>query len=68
MKKRQLRTRGDVLRIDLSEDTHSYCRVLEEAVFGFYDRQATMQMALDEILRLSILFKIAVMDKAVTSG
>ena len=66
--KRQRRRVGDVLRIDLGAGFHTYARVLPEASFAFYDCRVGRDASLPEILASQILFQIAVMNHAVTTG
>jgi hypothetical protein len=66
--KRQRRRVGDVLRIDLGAGFHTYARVLPDASFAFYDCRVVREASLPEILASQILFQIAVMNHAVTTG
>jgi hypothetical protein len=66
--KRQKRRRGDVVQIHLGDGFHSYARVLEEALFAFYDSRTTDDWPIDKIIACQILFSIAVMNHAVTRG
>jgi Immunity protein 26 len=66
--KNRKRIAGDIIRVDLGDGFHTYARVLEEALFAFYDARVADELAIDRIIALPILFKITVMDKAVTNG
>ncbi len=66
--KRQKRVVGDFLRIDLGDDHHSYARVLDEAMFAFYDARVRQQMPLDQVVALPVLLLVPVMKRAVTGG
>jgi hypothetical protein len=68
MAKRQKRTVGDFVKIKLDECHHAYARVLEKALFAFYDAFTDKGLSLEEIKARPILFKIWVMNVAVTSG
>lgn len=60
---------GDVVRIDLGDGTHTYAQILHEPLVAFFDIIRTDQeAALDEIIAHKVLFKIWVMNRAVTSG
>jgi len=64
----QKRVFGDIVRIDLGDGFHTYGRVLEDASFAFYDGRVSEEMPVDQIIALPILFLVAVMNYAVTSG
>lgn len=66
--KGQRRRVGDIVKIDLGDGFHSYARVLEEALFAFYDTRTREDLAIDEILRRRVLFIVSVMNHAVTRG
>lgn len=59
---------GNVVRIDLGDDTHTYAHVLHEPLLAFYDIRTSQEATLDEILDREVLFKIWVMNSAITSG
>ena len=58
------RKNGQVVRIELGQDTHSYARVLDRPSFAFYDRAFGKddRPDLNEILALPIAFTLWVMD------
>jgi hypothetical protein len=66
--KRQRRKVGAFVKIRLDRRWHSYARILDEAVFAFYDSRADKELSIDEICSKPILFKIPVMNSAVTRG
>ena len=66
--KRQRRKEGDVVKIDLGKKEWTFARVLPKAVFAFYDCFQCPEEELERIVSSAILFKIAVMNDAVTSG
>ena len=68
MAKRQKRTLGDVVSIDLGGGFYGYARTLEEALYAFYDCHTKKVLPVDEIVRSPVLFQVAVMDHAVKSG
>lgn len=67
-RKRQRRRMGDIVRIDLGDGLHSDARVLEEALFAFYDSRAREELSIDEILSRPVLFTVPVSSDAVTRG
>ena len=54
--------------IDLGDGTHSYARVMEQGIFAFYDVRTDKELKAEDILFREVLFRIGVMDYAVTSG
>jgi hypothetical protein len=68
MMKRKKRTVDDIVRVELDDGTHTYARVLPEATFAFYDCRTKQELPPDQIILRPILFKIAVMNHAVTKG
>jgi hypothetical protein len=62
------RNLGDILKIDLGENFHSYCHTLGDASYAFYEGRFDEDQKIDQIIHLPILFKIAVMDYAVKFG
>lgn len=68
--KRQRRREGDFLAIDLGDGTLAFGRVLKEPLVAFYDlriRNGEMP-ELQEILARPILWRIWVMNHAITKG
>jgi hypothetical protein len=66
--KKQKRVVGDIVRIDLGDEFHTYGRVLDEAMFAFYDCRVKDELPIDQIISCPILFYIPVMAYAVTRG
>jgi hypothetical protein len=66
--KAQKRVVGDIVRVDLSDGFRSYARVLNEALFAFYDNRLGEELPLNRIIALPILFQVPVMDHAVKRG
>ena len=66
--KGQRRKVGDIVKIDLGDEFHTYARVLEEALFAFYDSRTREDPSIDEILSRPVLFIVSVMNHAVTRG
>ena len=67
MKERTTPISGAIYEIKLNDGGVSYARFLSGAVYAFYDYHSKEHLQPDEIRRLSVLFKICVMEKAVTS-
>ena len=66
--KRIRRTVGDFVKIRLDDKSHSYARVLDEPLFAFYDCVTSKDLSVEEVKKHQVLFKIWVMNRAVTSG
>ena len=66
--KTQERTVGDIVRINLGDEFHTYARVLEEALFAFYDCRVREVVPVEQIISSPILFQIPVMNYAVKRG
>lgn len=66
--KRQRRLVGGVVRIKLDKTWHTYGRILEEPLFAFYDSRVKSEINAESVVERPILFKIWVMNHAVTSG
>lgn len=62
------RREGDLLRIDLGHGRHSYAQVEAEPLLVFFDGAYTEDIAPDRAARLPVLFRIWVMNHAVTRG
>ena len=59
---------GDIVRIELDNDSHSYACVLPHASFAFYDYCGNEELPIEEIVRKPILFFAAVMARATKTG
>ncbi|MHB8254362.1 MAG: immunity 26/phosphotriesterase HocA family protein [Acidiferrobacter sp.] len=68
MPKKIKRTVGDVVTIAIGKGTLCFGRVLAEPLMAFYDLQAKRIPSIKEIIYSPILFKVWVMNHAVTSG
>ena len=67
--KRQQRTIGSILEIDLQDDTFAYTQVLDKANFAFFDYKAKQRLSNFNILtEVGILFIAAVYKDVVTEG
>lgn len=66
--KAQRRTIGAVVRIALGDGTHCYAQVLPDADYAFFDLRAKADPEVDQIVSQPVLFTVAVMNYAVTSG
>ena len=66
--KTQRRTIGAVVSIALGDGTHCYAQVLPDADFAFFDVRAEADLKVDQIVSQPVLFRVAVMNYAVTSG
>ena len=69
MAKKQRRKSGDIVEIGIDNKKY-FARVLEDPFFAFYDIQIDLdiQVSCEDIIMKPILFKIAVMKYAITSG
>lgn len=59
---------GDIVKIGLEDGSMCFARVLEEPLVAFYDIKTNFMPSIDEIMRSPILFKVWVMNHAITSG
>ena len=66
--KRVGRRQGDILRIDLGDGSHSYAQVSEEPLIIFFDGRFAEEKSLESIGQLPVLFRLWVMNYAVTRG
>jgi len=67
-KKRVKRIVGDVVKIELSDGSLCFGRILDEPLLAFYDVKSSFQPALEDIIKLPVIFKIWVANHAITSG
>lgn len=69
-RKKSVRRRrlGDFVAVPLGGGEYGFGRVLEEPLFAFYDFKSKSIPPVDEIARARVLFKIWVMNYAVTDG
>ena len=66
--KRQRRTVGSIVQVPLGDGTYCYAQVLQEADFAFFDIRAAGSVDVADIVTRPVLFRIAVMNHAITSG
>lgn len=66
--KRQKYIEGAILKIQFTPSTHTYARLLRSPILAFYDSISTVDIPIESIITRPVLFKIAVMRKAITSG
>lgn len=66
--KRQTRTVGSIIKINLNDNTHSYGIILEKASIAVFNIKTKNELAVSDILKESILFFVAVYNTAITSG
>ena len=66
--KRISRRPGAVVAIALGDGTYAFGRVLKEPLMAFYDLRADQIPPVNEIMQAKILFRIWVMNSAVTKG
>src|SRR5437016_334016 len=64
----QKRTVGDIVRISLGDGSLTYARVLDDALFAFYNCRVAKELPIERIIASAILFIIPVMDNAVKQG
>jgi len=65
--KRQQRTVGALVKIELEDGYHTYCRVLETGG-AFYDCRTNVDLDIDIILKSPILFVISFYTDIITRG
>lgn len=68
MTKRQQYKVGAIVKVPFEGTRHTYARLLTSPVIAFYDAATDIGLPLDDILPRPILFRIAVMKHAITSG
>ena len=66
--KGQRRLVGSVVKIPLEREWHSYARVLPEPLCAFYDCRTRADLTVEEIVLKDVLFRLWVMNRALTSG
>jgi len=59
---------GDIVQIKLEDGDFCYGRILEEPMVAFYDKKDGGNSTFGDVILAPILFKICVMNYAVTSG
>jgi len=66
--KKKLRKIGDVVKIPLDDEFHGYARVLRSGLFAFYKLKTRKEIPLTEVLKEPVLFKVCVMEYAISDG
>ncbi len=59
---------GDIIKITLEDGSLCFGRILEEPLIAFYEVKTDVLLPIDEIIRSPVLFKLWVMNYAITSG
>lgn len=59
---------GNIAKIDLKDGTFAFAILLDEPLMAFYDMKAISVPSIETIIASPILFKVWVMNDAVTSG
>lgn len=59
---------GDIFSIDLGDDIFCFGRILNNPLMAFYDCKSKEMKSLDLIINSPIIFKVWVMNYAITSG
>lgn len=59
---------GDIIEVPLPGGFYAYARVLKNPLMGFYALRSSTPASREEILNAPILFKVWVMNSALTSG
>lgn len=67
MAKKQALT-GDFMEIKLKEGVYCFARVLREPYFAFYDACSEDTQEVEELAARTVMFKLAVMNRALGSG
>ncbi|WP_082523438.1 immunity 26/phosphotriesterase HocA family protein [Ensifer sp. Root31] len=67
MAKKQALT-GDFVVIKLKDDAYCFARVLREPYLAFYDACSRETLKIEELVSRKVILKLAVMNRAVTSG
>jgi len=62
------RREGDLLKIDLGDDRHSYAQVAADPLIVFFDGSLTHDLPSDQIVSLPVLFRIWVANHAIKRG
>ena len=59
---------GDIVKITLEDGDACFSRVLEKPLFAFYDLKVKQVPSKEDIIKSPIMFKIWVMDYAITTN
>ncbi|MCJ8315099.1 MAG: immunity 26/phosphotriesterase HocA family protein [Saccharospirillaceae bacterium] len=68
MVKKIKRNIGDIVKIDIGDGQYCFACILDEPLVAFFDIKTDLHFEIEEIVQKPILFKIWVMNNAVTSG
>ncbi|WP_445367710.1 immunity 26/phosphotriesterase HocA family protein [Methylomonas sp. BW4-1] len=68
MNNKVCRKEGDIVKIDMGDGTFCFGRVLEEPLLALYGLRTDSIPSFSEIESAPVLFKVWVMNSAVTSG
>ena len=66
--KRQTRTIGSILKIELGDQSHSYAMILDKASIAVFNIKTRDELSAEEILNTDTLFIVAVYKSSITSG
>jgi hypothetical protein len=67
-KKRVRRREGDILKVQLTDGSHSYAQVSTEPLIVFFDGLFTEDLPIEQVPQLPILFRVWVHNHAIRSG
>lgn len=59
---------GDIVKIQIEDEDYCFGHLLEEPLIAFYDLKSDRDPTIEDLVQLPILFKIWVMNHAITSG
>lgn len=62
------RTVGDILKIELGDETHSYAHVSTDPLVIFYDCKTSSDLPLSEISQLPVAFRVWVLNADLKRG
>jgi hypothetical protein len=65
---RQRRTVGAILKVPLDGESHAYAWTLPEADFAFFDLRANSDVAIEDVIRRLVAFRVGVHKSAWTTG
>jgi hypothetical protein len=68
MKKKIKLMIGDIVRIRIRDDLFAFARVLNEPLMAFYDFFGNLEYGDNSVIKSPVLFKIWVMNDAISSG
>ncbi|MGR4021036.1 immunity 26/phosphotriesterase HocA family protein [Vibrio harveyi] len=59
---------GDIVKIVLEDGSLTFGHILEDPIIAFYDAKTEQVLPTEDIINLPVLFKVCVMNNAITSG